>query len=108
MPLFDFPSVPLKTLCENIIRLCHPREIRLFSQKQKPNGELSAVKLCVIIPEGSSREVEHRLYIEADSDIPFDVLVYTDEEWQKQLSSEMSFAGKIREQGRLLYASNEA
>ena len=96
----------LNRLRDDIVQLCAPSEILVFSQKQKLCGELSSVKLCVIIPQGDSRAVEHRLYVEVESDVSFDVLVYTQEEWQRLLHTEMSFAAHIRKTGRVIYEAD--
>lgn len=96
----------LDELRDQIVDLCAPREIFLFSRKQSPAGELTAVKLCVIIPSGDARAVECRLYVSLESELPFDVLVYTEEEWRRLLAAELSFANRIRETGRVLYAAD--
>ncbi len=94
----------LDALRDGIVRLCSPLRIYVYNQKTSTAGELSSVKLCVVIPDGDSREVECRLYMELESDLPFDVLVYTEAEWQALLETRLSFAQHIRETGRLLYA----
>ncbi len=93
-------------LRDEIVRLCAPQKIYVFSQKNSMEGQLCAVKLCVIIAEGDSHRVEHGLYVELDSDVPFDVLVYTQDEWQHLLKNNMSFASRIQKSGRLLYAAD--
>ena len=96
----------LTELRDDIVRLCAPRNIYLFSQKQKMSGDVCAVKLCVIISDGDAHKVEHKLYVELESEIPFDVLVYTDEEWRLLLENKMSFASHILKSGRVLYAAD--
>lgn len=96
----------LNGLRDDIVRLCAPREIYLFSQKHQMSGDLCSVKLCVIIPDGDARKVEHKLYVEMESELPFDVLVYTDEEWRLLLENKMSFASHIQKSGRVLYAAD--
>jgi hypothetical protein len=97
---------PIRQLNEEIIRLCDPRKILLFSEKQNPCGELSSVKFCVIIASGDPHKVEHHLYVEVDSPVPYDVLVYTTEEWEKLLNIKMSFASHIQRTGRVLYEAD--
>ncbi|NLN82184.1 MAG: hypothetical protein GX136_06555 [Clostridiales bacterium] len=93
----------LNCLRDEIVRTANPRRILLFSHKQSPAGELQSVKLCVIINDGDSRQVEQRLYVEIESELAFDVLVYTVGEWKKLLENKMSFATHIQEIGRVLY-----
>lgn len=94
---------PLDALRDEIVRLCAPRQIYVFNQKNTPSGDVASVKLCVVIPGGDSREEESRLYLHLESDLPFDLLVYTQQEWQRLLDTKLSFARHIRETGRLLY-----
>ena len=61
-----------------------------FTRKPVPTGRL---------PEG-------RLYAELESELPFDLLVYTEEEWRLLLGTELSFARHIRDTGRVLYAAD--
>lgn len=93
-------------LRDKIVRECAPSKIILFSEKHNPGGELSSVKLCVIIGDGDAIKVEKRLYVEIESEVPFDVLVYTKEQWGKLLENDMSFAASIKKTGRVLYAAD--
>ena len=46
----------LDALRDGIVRLCSPLRIYVYNQKTSTAGELSSVKLCVVIPDGDSRE----------------------------------------------------
>ena len=46
--------------------------------------------------------------MEIDSDLPYDVLVYTREEWDRLAEDSASYAARIRRTGRVLYASDTA
>ncbi len=96
----------LQELTEDIVRLLSPEKIILFNQKQNTRGELTAIKLCVIIPQGDARNAEHRLYMELESELPLDLLVYNRGEWQGLLDTPYSFAGRIRQTGRVLYEAD--
>ena len=96
----------LSALRDDIVRLCAPKKIYVFHQKTSPDGALTAVKLCVIVPSGDAREAEGRLYAELESELPFDLLVYTEEEWRLLLGTELSFARHIGDTGRVLYAAD--
>ncbi|MDD2362436.1 MAG: hypothetical protein PHH84_05695 [Oscillospiraceae bacterium] len=100
------PENNLNQLRDDIIRLASPREIILFSEKHNPEGVMSSVKLCAVISEGDSRQIEHMIYVNLESDLPFDVLVYTVDEWERLLKNKMSFASQIRRTGRVLYAAD--
>lgn len=98
--------VPLKQLRDDIVRLAAPDSIRLFNQKTSPDGALMSVKLCVVIGGGDTDEVERRLYMELDCAIPFDVLVYSRESWNRRIKEPGSFASRIQKTGSVLYAAN--
>jgi len=96
----------LKGLCDEIVRIADPVRVILFSFKQDTEGNLSSVKLCVIIKGGDSRLVEQKLYVEIDSELPFDVLVYTRDEWDELIRDDMGFAARINSSGRVLHAAD--
>ena len=98
----------LDQLRDAIVRLASPERIVLASRKETMDGVLSSVKLCVVIGGGDAAETERRLYMEIDSDLPYDVLVYTREEWDRLAEDRASFAARIRRTGRVLYASDTA
>ena len=88
--------------------LLRPMDVLLVSRKEAVDGGLTSVKLCVIIGGGDAAEVERRLYVDIDSDLPYDVLVYTREEWNRLAEDSASFASRIRKTGRVLYAADAA
>lgn len=102
----DTIPLPLRQLRDDIIRIAAPVSIRLFNQKTAPDGSLSSVKLCVVIRDGDPQETERRLYMDLDCDIPFDVLVYSREIWDRRTKEPGSFASRIQKTGSVLYAAD--
>ena len=96
----------LQGLRDEIVRLLRPERIILFNRKQNTEGGLTAIKLCVVIPEGDAKQAEQQVYMELDAEIPFDILVYTQAEWERLLSIPLSFAGRIRQTGSVLYEAD--
>lgn len=94
---------PLDDLVAAIVRTANPRRILLFSQKLHPDGSPAAVKLCVVIPDGDPQTMEHRLYMEIETDFPFDVLVYTAPQWERLTGTAYSLAQRAAQSGRILY-----
>ncbi len=78
-----------------------PEHIILFSHKTGVAGKLISFKLCVVIDGGEREktEAERRVYLEVDSEIPFDVVLYTSKEWRELLGIPHSFASSINETG---------
>ena len=95
----------LLALRDEVVRLVSPLRIMVFSRKQTLDGTLASVKLAVIIGAGDPHAAEHRLYMELEADIPFDVVVYTAQEWEQRLRDPLSFAARIRDTGVVLYAA---
>jgi len=77
--------------------------IILYNQRVNFQGEITSFKLCVIIKSGDTDQVEKGIYLCCDSPVPYDVLVYTQEVWDKIASRPLSFASKIERTGQVLY-----
>ena len=77
----------------------------LFNVKHSPNGEVKGFKLCVVMETADKAGDEKRIYLDIDSDIPFDVLVYTPREWDALLLEQHSFANRIMREGTCVYDS---
>lgn len=80
-----------------------PDKIILFSQKFNLQGQVSSFKLCLVTPTEDKTKTELDVYLAVDSAVPFDVLIYTPEEWQIALGRTNSFASRIQEGGVVLY-----
>lgn len=96
----------IKKLTEKIIKNLNPEKIILFGSYAwgKP-GPDSDVDLFVVKQSSASRrnrQLEARKLL-CDSDIPFDVLVYTPEEIKKRLELEDFFIKNIMTKGKILY-----
>ncbi|MCI9413592.1 MAG: hypothetical protein HFJ79_00240 [Clostridiales bacterium] len=93
----------LDALRDAVIGRAHPDTIILFSQKRGLDGRLSSVKLCVVADCESPRRLERELYLQVESDLPYDVLCYRPSEWECLCRDGDSFAARIRRSGRVLY-----
>lgn len=93
----------LNDLRDAIVKLANPQKILLFSQKTQSDGSPSSVKLCVIVPGGDPRAIEHRLYMEIETELSFDALVYTAAQWEQLVRTPYSLAARAQESGRVLY-----
>ena len=82
-----------------IIRQLHPEKLILFNRKLDVEGHLASFKLCVVAQVEDWRAAEKRIYLEADCDLPFDLLLYTPEQWAEYSAEEHSFAHKIAQTG---------
>lgn len=93
----------LVTVVSEVARLCSPELIYLYNQRVDSKNAVSSFKLCVIADVQNKYEIERDIYINIDSDIPFDVLIYTPDEWEKLTARPETFACKIGETGTVVY-----
>jgi hypothetical protein len=90
-------------VCERIRALVNPHRIILFGHKTNIAGQTSSFKLCVITDEEDRQEVERKIYLEVDSEVPFDVVVYTVGEWKTMSAIKGSFANRVAQSGSVIY-----
>ena len=93
----------IKDVVEQIIALMDVCKIVLFSKKVDLSGKTSSFKICVITEEDNVNEFERRIYINVESDIPFDALIYSKEDWDKYLGRKGSFCDQINDRGSVIY-----
>lgn len=98
----------IKDVCNNIIENFRPEKIILYNVKKSVCGETIGFKICVIAATQNKFDTEKRIYLNTDSDIPFDVLVYTPEEWDKLITEKSSFASRIIKEGTYIYGGKTA
>lgn len=94
----------IASLQRQIIEICAPQKIILFGSQAKGTAtERSDIDICVIAETTNKRELLTDLYCEIDSEKPVDFLLYTPEEWNKNIEDAQSFAYKLNREGVLLY-----
>jgi hypothetical protein len=90
-------------VAEEIVELLAPRKIYLYNQRISDKLATSSFKLCIIAEVEEKSAAEHRIYLEIDCDIPFDILLYTPAEWETLTAIPTSFASKICATGTVIY-----
>ena len=101
-------SPHVQRLAAEIRALCSPEKIYLYHAKFDLNQQVTSFKICVVAETGDKAALERRIYLELDCDIPYDLSLYTPEEWEACMKNPHSFAVTIREKGVLLYDQAEA
>lgn len=96
-------SENIMTVVNRIAEQFAPEKIYLFSSKRGGVGRSAGFKLCVIAKHEDMQELERQIYLQVDSDVPFDVILYTPETWAELLERKGSFAQKIESQGVPVY-----
>ncbi len=93
----------VRAVVDEIIAMLSPRKIYMYSKKDNAKGEITSFKLCVVAPLADKQQAELEIYREIDSDIPFDVLIYTPEEWALLSGDPTAFANHIHKTGMVVY-----
>ncbi|MDL2273032.1 hypothetical protein LJC34_00540 [Oscillospiraceae bacterium OttesenSCG-928-G22] len=94
----------IRSIIEALIRIAEPDLVILHGSKANvAEGNVHGVSLCVICPCDNKRELLRRLYLSVESDISFDLLLYTPAEWHELTADTQSRASKILRNGTVLY-----
>lgn len=96
------PAVEL--LVDGIVAMASPSEIYMYSSKHNFKGELTSFKLCLVVSDEFDKiKLEADIYMDLECEIPFDILIYHDSEFDELYHQTGSFANKVYEGGELLY-----
>lgn len=95
----------ISEVAEKLISACNPEKILIVSKKVGFDGELNSFKLCLIVADDvpSISELEQKLYIDIDSKIPYDLILYRSKEWEKFKNQTGAFAWKVNNTGVVIY-----
>lgn len=93
----------IENVCRAITESFAPKKIIIYNKKANPSGEVSSFKLCAVIDTPNTLQCEGEIYARVECDLPFDVLVYTPEQWDKFSAQTDSFAARIAGTGVEIY-----
>ena len=94
----------IKRICDEIVRLCAPVRVILYNKKTDgTTGRLREVSLCVVINGDDAEGTERALYMGIDSDLAFNLILYTSGQWIELTADEQSHACKIMRKGSVIY-----
>lgn len=85
--------------------VCDPDRVILYGEKRTlSTDKLKAASFCLILPDGADKPgLLRRLYLAVASDIPIQLTLYTETEWQELTAEATSYAAWISRKGRVLY-----
>lgn len=97
----------IQTVADTIGSKYNPKGIVLISKKIDNQGELTSFKVAVLVSDdiSSISELECKIYIDVDSEIPYDIVIYRVSEWLYLKEDTSTFAYKIYSQGVWLYGA---
>lgn len=91
----------LRALLDEIGRISQPERLIVYGLKREGAGErVRDVNVCVVCDCEDKRMLERKLYLGIESEISFDVIIYTPDEWAALLRDPQSYASRIAEKGR--------
>lgn len=93
----------IMTVVNSIAQKFSPEKIYLFSNKRGGIGKSAGFKLCVIIECEDMSALEGQIYLQVDSDVPFDIVLYSPETWTMLLNRKGSFAQRVVASGVLVH-----
>lgn len=67
------------------------------------DGKLRSFKLCIVGKIQDKKKMLTQIFDEVDSEIPYDILLYTDEQFEELKDSSDAFASRVNQKGRLRY-----
>ena len=67
------------------------------------DGKLRSSKLCLVGRIEDKKKMLTRIFDEVDSEIPYDILLYTDEQFEELKNSSDAFASRVNQKGRVRY-----
>ena len=102
--MFEKYMKEYENIKEQIIKICSPYEIILFGSLAKKQIKSSSdIDICVVVDTTDKKKLTEKIYSEVNSDIPFDIVLYTVEEWEKWKDEKTSFLHKICKEGEVVY-----
>ena len=96
----------IKELQDKLIDYCsNIKKIYLISLKVDNLGEVKSFKLGLIVDDNvkSTSELAGQLYFDVDCELPFDLVIYTEGEFNSLKGDIGTFAWKIENSGTVLY-----
>lgn len=94
----------IQNIKEQIVQKFDPKKIILFGSQVKGTcTKHSDIDLCIIKNTDNKRELIAEIYLSIESSKPYDVLVYTEQEWEDNVRDKASFAYLINKSGVEIY-----
>ncbi len=92
----------LRALLSGIGRLSGAEKLIVYGMKREGAGDrVRDVDVCVVADCEDKRSLERRIYLELESEISFDVIIYTPEEWAALTADPQSYASRILAKGKV-------
>ena len=99
-----YAGAELGKITEQFINKYAPNKLLLFGSQAKNTAKNdSDIDVCVVINTDNRRKLLADMYFNIHSDKPIDIVLYTPEQWERNVADTTSFAYQINREGVLLY-----
>mgnify|MGYP007130648052 CR=1 FL=1 len=102
--ILDERHQPVQIVLDQVIESAKPEAVFLYNCKYYWGGELTSFKLCVICDCSDKRRLLSEIF-DVDCEIPFDILLYTKEQFDEFKDNPSAFAHRIFTKGTMLYGN---
>lgn len=93
----------VKKLCADITQAVDTARVILYGTKFTPDGKtVREINLCLVVRE-DVKKAEARLYRELESELVFNLLLYSEEDFNTLTADATSYAHSIMTKGTVLY-----
>lgn len=101
----DNSNIPrdIISVTDRIAEKFHPEKIYLFSNKRADAGKTAGFKLCVVVDCNDIEKIERQIYLEVDSEVPYDIIIHSAANFEELCGRKGSFVQKIVKNGVLVY-----
>lgn len=94
----------INSIKEQIVFHYVPSKIILFGSQAKGTAtRKSDIDLCIVKDTSNKRDLLTDMYLNIESSKPFDLLLYTEDEWSECVNDTSSFAYLINKRGTIIY-----
>jgi len=94
----------INSITKQIISLYSPSKIIIFGSQVKGTATIkSDIDICIVKATDYKRALLTEMYLKINTNKPYDLLLYTETEWNHCIKDSTSFAYQINKKGIVLY-----
>ena len=94
----------VRYICEEIKKMFDVEQIIVFGIKRsEKDNTVTDLDVCVVASTDDKNAWLRKAYLEIDSEIPFDIFLYTPSEWNGLIKQSESFASRIVRKGCVFF-----
>jgi len=102
--MFEEFMKELERIKKQIVELYSPSKIILFGSLSKKCIKASSdIDICIIMDTDDKRGLIREIKVKIEKDIPIDIVIYTNEEWELYHENSSSFLYNICQKGEIIY-----